>query len=304
MTLVESSELDTDAGFECESYDEPISDGAFKTKNRTSGEIERRVITDRGSESYFKSSVRMFTCLHGSFGGEGPERPVTLLVFEYRLHSLKPGHKFTFLHTKFVFQNAAKGAEASPHVIAYAPFHRPQVADETTVEVKETHGFGGNLGVSGGGPVTGGFEANIGREETHLQKHFQKGSAGIHYNEKTGLDDTVWWSLEQNQSQSLGIEAVFRVAVLLEREGSANFVGKFEMELEGSFTYRMEQLGESINPFRRRLAIDDPVNFSPTKSKRPGKVDGLVEELLGSLIVEDDGLSLPPNFRLDPFLPK
>jgi len=311
-----STDLLEEKGLLCTSYDEEVSDGSFKTRNEPPDEIQRPVITDRGSDSYFPTTVRMITCLHGELGkdpfddaqeDDGLQRYGTLLVFEHRLHALKPGHSFTWVRTTFTFEDAAPvegEPSSSPSVIAYGPFWQPQRTDETTAEVKKTKGFGANFGLAGGLPVTIGISAEATSEESHIQQHFQKGIAGIRFNNKTRRDDSVWWTLTQNSSQNFGIKEVFRVAILIERKSLTDFVGKFKLELEGSFRYNLHVTGGQIDRFFRRLTLDDPINFSPTKKPRQGKTKGLDSTALGSLITEDGGLSLPAHFRLDPFVPE
>jgi len=307
-------------GLEGTSYDLEVSDGQFKTHNETPDEVQREVITDRGADSYFKASVRFISCLHGTLGsdndkqtnedeGEDEEDPryASLLIFEYRLHALKPGHQFSFVKTSFTFKSAspAKGQEPSaPSVIAWAPFHRPARTQESTEEQKKTNKVSGNLGLPSGYLVAAGVNAELGTEKCHLQQYFQKGAAGRHFNDTTRLNDTIWWTLEQNQGQNLGVEQVFRVAVLLERKSEADFVGKFKIELNGGFRFVTQELLGRFERYCRRIRLDDPINFAPAKKPRQGKVVGLPASSLGSLMTDERGLVLPASYCLDPFLPE
>jgi len=297
---------------ECPSFDGPVSDGKFRTHNVEKDEIQRFTVTDRDSGSYFKNSCRIVSCIHGHLEeDEGiAKRPGTLLVLEYRLQP-KPGHRFSYVYTSFTFKDvpgAAEGERASPEVIAYAPFRRPRNFDKT--EANKTHhsGLYGKLGASGGAmPGTGEVGADFSSEETHLQQYFAKGAASIQYNDKTGLDDTVWWTLEQNKNQNLGVLPVFRVAVLLERSSLADFVGVFKMDVHGSFTHRLSQVGSSIDRFLRRFPVDDPINFSPQKKPLQGKTDGISQHKLLSLVDDKgdgDSLYLPDSYHIESFLPR
>jgi hypothetical protein len=318
VDLIDSSEA------ECTSYDLVVRDGEFKTHNATPDEIQREVVTDRGADSYFKVAVRLISCLHGTMGKDGDAEEVeeewddedgedeedtqnaTLLVLEYRIHALKPGHQFSFIRTSFKFVSAppTKGQEpSSPSVAAWAPFHRPARTQETTQDEKSTRKIGGNVGLQSGLPVGAGLNVEFGGEKSHLQQYFQKGAAGRHFNDTTRLNDTIWWTMEQNQSQNLGVEQVFRVAVLLERKSEADFVGKFKIELQGGFRFAMGELKGKVERFFRRIKLDDPINFAPTKKPRQGKVVGLNASSLGSLMTDERGLVLPASYRLDPFLP-
>ncbi|TVY84452.1 hypothetical protein LSUE1_G003801, partial [Lachnellula suecica] len=327
ITMGDSVDLLDSDGLEATSYDVEVSDGQFKTHNLTPDEVQREVVTDRGADSYFKVSVRIIGCLHGALDsgdnqkeGNNEEeeddededddeetRPASLLILEYRLHALKPGHQFSFVKTSFKFTSApatdSLQPPSAPSVIAWAPFHRPARTQETTQDEKSANKFGGNIGLPSGLPVEAGVNAEFGTEKSHLQQYFQKGAAGRHFNDTTRLNDTIWWTLEQNQSQNLGVEQVFRVAVLLERRSEADFVGKFKIELNGGFLYQKEELLGKFERFCRRIKLDDPVNFSPVKKPRQGRVVGLPAFSLGRLMTDERGLVLPASYRLDPFLP-
>lgn len=310
--MSKTSDIINSDGVECNSYDLPVTDGAFKTHNATPDEIQREVVTDRGTKSYFKTSVRITTCLHGYLAYDeeewDDENPgyATLVVFEYRLHALKPGHVFSFIRTTFKFQNAVstdEGDPSSPSVIAWAPFHHPQRNQESTASVENKWTLGAKVGAPAIAPVDASANAKFSTKESHLQQYFQKGAAGRHFNDKTRLNDSVWLTLEQNQSQNLGVEQVFKVAVLIGRKSSADFVGKFKIELQGSFCYALEELSGKAERFFRRVSLDDPINFSPMKKPQQGKVDGLEAGSLGLWVTDEGGLTLPPSYHLDPFLP-
>lgn len=294
----------------CTSYDGPVSDGKFKTYNRTPDEVQRFTVTDRGADSYFKSSARIITCIHGYMEEvDGvPNQPATLLVVEYRLHP-KAGHAFNDVYTSFTFKDKKDTTEAdraNPQVVAYAPFRRPRKWDPTVADEKRMRDLGMTGGSGGNLPFTAEAHANFGKEESHLQQYFAKGAANIHNNNSTGLDDTVWWSLEQNKNQKLGVLPVFRVALLLERDSLTDFIGEFRMDIHGSFSYHLGQVGFNIVRFFRRLPIDDPVNFSPTEKSLQGKLVGLNSNALGDLIQDigdGDTIILPDIYHLGSFLP-
>lgn len=310
MSLADVPQLLAEAELECTSYDGPVSDGQFKTYNLTPSEVQRFTITDRGADSYFKSSVRIITCIHGHMEEvEGvPNQPATLLVVEYRLHP-KAGHSFDSVYTSFTFRDREDTPEAdraNPQVVAYAPFRRPRKWDQTVGDVKKTRDLGFAGGPGGNLPLNAEGHANFGTEESHLQQYFAKGSANVHYNNSTGLDDTVWWSLEQNKNQKLGILPVFRVALLLTRDNFADFIGDFRMDVKGSFSYRFDQTSSSIVRFFRRLPIDDPVNFSPAQKPLQGELRELDKNALGELIQDvgdGDTIVLPSIYHLESFLP-
>ncbi|KAL5313344.1 hypothetical protein ACEPPN_019077 [Leptodophora sp. 'Broadleaf-Isolate-01'] len=250
--MIDSSDLLVGDGIQCTSYDEEVTDGEFKTHNLTPDEVQRTVITDRDSDSYFPISVRMTS--------------------RHRIRSL-PGASEDRLYDR---------------------------------RHQENHNSRRKRRVSNGTPATASLDASTTTEESYLQQYFQKGSANMHFNDRTRLDDYVWWALEENRSHNFGINPVFLTAVLSERDNIEDFVGKFNIRIRGSFRYHIGQIGESVGRFIRRVELDDPVNFSPTEKPQQGKVDSLKPKELGNLrtTTDDDGLTLPADYLLDPFLPQ
>lgn len=195
INVIDASALVAEDGLECPSHDASPTDGAFKTHNLAPDQVQRLTITDRGSDSYFKTSVRIITCIHGHMErvDDEPTGPATLLVLEYKLHT-KPGHVFDYVHTSFTFKESLQndGDAAEPQVTAYAPFRRPRRWDKTDSTITKNRGLDGGLDVSGGALVSANFTGSKSTEESHLQQYFAQGSANIQYNDTTGLDDSVW----------------------------------------------------------------------------------------------------------------
>jgi hypothetical protein len=196
-------------------YEETASDGKLKTHNVPPTRVQRSVVTDRGGDNpNFKTQVLMTTCVHG-FYEKGI--PATLIVFEYQLSSNKSGHEFKSACTMFEFNDApGSGKKAVPSVIAYAPFRHPVQANRTIAEIGTSREAG--LAIGAAAIATANIDVRGSKEVKHKQKYFDEGKAGRHYDEDSDRFHKVWWKLQQNSSQRLGIPGVFRVAVLLTRK--------------------------------------------------------------------------------------
>lgn len=309
---MDSQTLFEEDGLECTTWDAPVSDGALKTlihrRNRTEDEIQPLTICYQNSESYFKVKTKLITCVHGYMEtlDETPTRPATLLVLEYRMDP-KKGHRFTDIYTSFTFKDASQSLPSSPRVVSYAPFPRPRRFHPSQQTVEKTSGFSANLGVSGGTPVSAGASGDKSTKMTHIQEFFAKGSAGVDPDEDTGVENTIWWKLEENNLQNHGVLDVFRAAVLVERDNLEDFVGVFTLDVQGSFSNPFGSLAEKVRDrFLRRAALDDPVRFSPAKLELQGKFDGIDPGSLGSLVKytkQGEGIYLPESYDLENALP-
>lgn len=310
--LIDSSALLGDDGQECTSWDGPVTDGALKTlirrHNLTDDEVQPLTICYSNSEAYFKVKTRIIGCIHGYLEtvNDTPTRPGTLLVLEYSLHR-KAGHRFSELYTSFTFKDMPPATCASnSRVVSYAPFPRPRRFQPDTQTIESKGGMSGDLGVSGGLPVSASVSGQKSATKTHIQEFFAKGSAGIDPDETTGIDNTIWWRLEENKLQKHGILEVFRVAVLVERDSLDDFIGIFTLDVRGSFTSVLGRLAERVTRFWRRHTLDDPVRFSPSRMALQGKTDGIDPNNLASLVKytrQGEGIYLPESYDLENLLP-
>ncbi|KAK4151164.1 hypothetical protein C8A00DRAFT_17405 [Chaetomidium leptoderma] len=309
--FIDSAELLGPQGQECIAWDHDVSDGALKTlihrHNLAGNEVQPAVICYSNSKSNFKVKTKIISCIHGYMEtvNDTATRPGTLLVLEYNLYP-QSGHRFTEIYTSFAFGNIAKGA-SNPSVVSYAPFSRPRRFQPDKQTIERMTKFSSNLGVSEGLPVSAGVSGERSATKTYIQEYFAKGSAGIDPDDATGVENKIWWRLEENKLQKHGVLEVFRVAVLVERDNLDDFTGDFTMDVQGSFTTGIGKMAEwAATRFWRKNKLDDPVRFSPSKMALQGKTDGIDPNNLAALVRntgQGEGIHLPESYDLESLLP-
>ncbi|PMD38047.1 hypothetical protein L207DRAFT_513975 [Hyaloscypha variabilis F] len=275
---------------------EAVGQGDLKTHNPEDDPIQRPVATDRRN-SAFHLTVRVVSVVHGKFKNG---KLATLIVLDYRLLCTDAERRIRSMKTSLEFREVTPRPKpptplSKPNVVAFAPFSKPERGNLSTADVKKTRNLGFNAGASAG-PANLGFNAGAGREVTHTQQYFDTGKANLCYNEKTTRFDGVWWTLDENKSQKLGIASVFRVAVLLTRATDADFTAKFLLDFDGGFR---QKAGEWTDLIRGSKPTNDLLIFSPsTKEKQlQGKYDEINVDSLDDLR-EDITLTLPASYDL------
>ena len=227
------------------------------------------------------------------------------MIFDYRVIYTKRDHYVKSVRTTFTFDEAAFPAEsrggegrADPEVVAYAPFERLTTWNLTEADVKDqSHGdakFGVNyMGVTA--ELSGGGQ----REASYKQKYFTQGQASRQYNKRSRKWNTVFWFLQQNDSQGDGVPATFSVAVLLKRATNANFMGTFDIRLEAG-------LWENLKSGTRRMfgfEEDAPLNFDPESKENGTKWENYKEKIdqenLGALANNEELTKLVKVWGLD-----
>lgn len=259
-------------GIEWDLFEASLDEATIRERNNPAEQIQRTVITDRGSTTPYKIQALLQACVHGMLD-EQTKTPASLIVVDYSLKSLKEGSCFISVDTSFTFTEYERRTEtaelASPDVIAYAPFDKEVRYNKTTVDERTTAKK--EVEIS---PEVEGFrvgKAALGEEteSTHGQQYFDKGIAGRHFEE--GRAYVVYWNLMHNRSQNLGVSSGFRVAILVERKSNVKFQAKFDIVVKSGFGYSVEALKDK---WLRKTAIDDPIIFDPSKDI-PGSFKGL-----------------------------
>jgi hypothetical protein len=259
-------------------------DGSLKSRNWPPDEIQREKLTQRGVDTPFRINVSLITCVHGTMSKEDPT-PASLLIFEYHLFCTKSNHMFDTVETSFKFdyepvQRPGKGhpSQASPNVVAFAPFRVTERFDASSSEVRKSFAAGISAGLNFPLPVgpTVSATVSIGKEETHEQRYFGEGYGDRDWDERSKRNYGVWWCLRHNESQAHGIPSMFRTAILLKRKTDAPFSCKFLCVVSGGLLFEIKQkiLG-LVDP-------DDPINFDPAAPPQ-GEWNGLDLSSLGDL---------------------
>jgi len=212
------------------------------------------------------------------------------MIFEYHLYCTNPKHVFDAVDTSFKFDfEAVKHpdkvtSEASPNVVAFAPFRLPERFDNSTSEIRRKIAAEIKAGFTapGGATIEGG--PSIEKEETHEQKYFGEGKADRDWDERAKRNYAVWWNVRHNDNQGHGVPPVFRTAILLERANDKPFKAKFTCVVAGGLLFNIKQkiLG-LVDP-------DDPINFDPSHPPQ-GEYKGL-EKYINNMEELKDGKKL------------
>ncbi len=247
-------------------------EGELRTQNQP-GQIQRETITDRGAKTKFRVQATLHAYVHGTLDSTSePKVPASIIVLEYQLKSLEADSSFENVYTELKFRevtnaNQENPSKSRPNVKKLEPFRDTDRWNVTSAEISDTIYGEGKIGGSAG-PVT--LEATVGKEHgnDHKQKYYIEGDAGKHFDAKTQTNNKAWWNIKQNQSQKDGIPRNFRVAVLLERSGDADFEAKFTLDVKAGFRYTASKVWTWCTG---RAEIDDPIVFRPSKSSQDVK---------------------------------
>ena len=272
------------AGLQLSLFEASLDEGTIRQRNNPAEQIQRMVITDRGLDSPFKIQVLLRACIHGMMSKKS-SKPASLMVFDYFVVGTKEGARFSSIDTSFEFgeyvsptgQPQASAEPALPSVVAFAPFEEPVRFNLTKAE--ETNKKKGELKLSPQVAGVGVGEVVLGgeKESKHDQRYFDRGLGGRHFEDERAY--LVWWNLIHNKKQNLGVSPKFRVAILVERNGTAKFQAKFAIAARGSFGYKIEELK---NKWIRKTAVDDPTFFDPNHPPM-GDLEGVDKDELGRL---------------------
>ncbi|WAO96318.1 Hypothetical protein NCS54_01398700 [Fusarium falciforme] len=266
-------------GIKQDIFQASLDEAIIRERNDPLDPIQRSVITDRGATSDYKVQALLRACIHGRMDGASSS-PASLIVLDYQLQSLKQDSIFTSVTTSFTFSehpDTSEESKALPSVIAYAPFERPVKLNQSTATEGKTTTTQFSISPQVKGISLGNFTLGRDKTSSHEQKYFEQGRAGRHYDH--GRPNLVWWNLVHNRSQGSEVTPQFRVAILIERKGSAKFQADFKIAASGGFGYKIQELK---NRWLYKTAIDDPVIFDPEKDPM-GDLEGVDANELGKL---------------------
>ncbi|KAK5997910.1 hypothetical protein PT974_00276 [Cladobotryum mycophilum] len=287
--------MDKDNFYEDLDPDFDQSLGAFKTSNPTDNRYQRQFIRISKQRSEFKKTVELVLCVHG-WKRPDKKEPMTLIILGVYLKCHAKNFRYQSVRIGLSFHeddkaDPSKAVEASPQVVAYAPFVREQRWNVTSSSNEDAHSYGASLG--GGQFVT--LDANAKKEASvsYTRKHFDKGTADRLYDENTGRVYGVEWYCEQNQLEQYGVEPHFHLAVLVDRKHDANnnpvtYSAIFDMKIEAGFAHDFRQ--EIRRLFRLRKPEDDPIYFDPSREEpQVHGLDGVGKKLLEKIKIDNLG---------------
>ena len=246
------------------------------TKNVPPTQVQREVITNRGSRSPFKAHVKLVTCVHGRISEEDPQL-ASLIVLEYHVGCTGGKHRYNSLTTKLSFQSQVpKGLEEEPIVKAYAPFQLTESLDPIEVERVKRWKAESSLGATF---TPANASATLGKEsETkYTLNMYAFGQAFTEYTDGKSGCDAVLWELRENKIRGTGVPDTFRCAVLIQRANSNRFTGEFSLKLHAGIWFAAFEDFKSVFGL---IEADDPIIFDPSMDPQ-GETAGIVPANLG-----------------------
>jgi hypothetical protein len=245
----------------------PEGDGGsgFRTKNEP-GEKFRKGLVDRGEALVTKAAVVNIT--HGTLTAEDEEL-ATLLVFEFRFMSMKSSRRFIRATVTLTFEDADGSPKLDPEVYRIAPEGSLSLNKTTSVKnVKHSANAGFNAGFSG---ASGNAGYVWEMEEAKSRDHYTR-LLGIKklLGRTYGKENSVVWTLEENDERKDGIPSFLRAAVLLRREDDVPFRFTIKVRTDVDFVSEIKSLFgiEKPDPV-------DPVDINPDVNPKDLRVETL-----------------------------
>jgi len=252
----------------------PQGDGGsgFRTKNEP-GQTFRKGLVDRGEALITKAGIVNVT--HGTLTAED-EDLATLLIFEFRFVSMKSSPRFIRATITLTFEDANGSPKLDPEVERIVPEGSFSLNKTTSVKnIKHSANAGFNAGI-GGASGNAGYVWEM--EEAKSRDHYTRLSGVRKLLGRTyGRDNSVIWSMEENDERKDGIPSFLRAAVLLRREDDVPFRFTIKVRTDVDFVSEIKSLFgmEKPDPV-------DPVDINPDvdpKDLRVGTLDPMKVDL-------------------------
>ena len=260
--------------------------GEFKTRNPEHDKFQRQFIHLSPEKSPFKKTIQMVLCVHG-WEDLSHQQPMSLLVVRFHFTCNTDGALYRSVRIWFKFnefepadldatsstKSTATGspgdtisANASPVVVAYAPFVKTRRWNESEAERRRTNAAEGVLGVNQ--MANAELRLRHERETLYRQRFFDKGTSDPIIIDAIGEVMGVEWYLEQNASQGFGVEPDFHVAMLLKRSNDSSgnpvrFKSTCDVRLDAGFQHNFEQRVRRI--FRLGKPEDESYYYDPNR---------------------------------------
>ncbi|RSL90272.1 hypothetical protein CEP52_014629 [Fusarium oligoseptatum] len=229
--------------------------------------------------------------IHESSGlNQGPRtEPCTLAIFEWYVHTSKPGYRIKFACIDITFASSNLNVNHNPWVANCAPWGSYSLFEtsrtlETTKSWQPTIKLGQEGVVTAESPLVYGLTETVERkEQIHVDgcPVLPKDGSYSHPDRFSA----VRWNLFENKSQESGIPRYFRTAVLLNRaEGKdGKFTAAVEIKVKVS---KVQDTIEKVRGFLGRNVKDDPLTFNPTLGPKTNRFVDMTGDL------GEDGVNL------------
>lgn len=196
-------------------------------------------------------------CVHGKLSLENPV-PCTLLVFDFQLDRIKASR---VIHSAIITL-VTKGID---RIIDIAPLNRLN-ADSMELQLDETHGIEGEIGVDKGVKISVTPQTSTTTRSTKIKYATAKGWTS-HYPRVRANDPSshncIKWSIQENPAKrDEGVPPHFRAAILLERHGDDEFQLEMEIDTTADLLTGLEDLRlKSVKMGRLTINPTKPSTF-------------------------------------------
>ena len=224
-----------------------------------------------------KADVRLVSCVHGVLS-ETDHTEASLIVLEYHIICTGGAHRYTRLDTRLAFRNQREGEpRREPFVKAFAPFKQSEMLGPVEIE----HSKRNTNEISAGLSFTPGeLGATLGREseKTYRLPSFALGQAFEEYTDGKPGSDAIFWELVENKTKTDGVPDTFRVALLIQRANSEQFLCDFTLGLHGGVWFAVES---AFKKFCGIVDTVDPIIFDPALPPQ-GETESIDPQTLGN----------------------
>jgi hypothetical protein len=252
-------ELDAEEGgkelpsFDVDLFDAMNPDEDFRTQNNPHDPYQRTDVVQRRGAVFIK--CKCVDVIHGTWEA-GSSQKASLVVLSFRFYPRKPGRRIKHAEMEFRFTSMDPSARRQPEVAemsldghySLVPTTR---SEEHTTGVEGTAG-GGALGLELSSTLK--WEQKI-TEETTAATYVAGGT--FTDPEWLSTENSVSWSVTENEHRKSGIPAAMRVGILVKRPNDEDFQCSVKLKTSADFKTEWQEV------FKKHQG-DDALIFKPS----------------------------------------
>lgn len=254
----------------------------YHTENTLGQDFRRTLLRTPNQAAPLSMKGRIAEVHHGNMLYEEETCAASLIVLEFRFQSELRDHRYKSVKVVLEFLDQAGHRDMDPEVIELAPDHS-RFLNKNKVARNATKGFNlaGKAGIQGAG-IEGGVQWTV--QESYTKDYSARliGLPTRSDGKTSGEDNSVAWSMEENEQKGDGVPSFLQTAVLL-KHTNRPFYG--QLRVQSSVDWRAAArrvLGFSSDEDK----IIDPVTFKPvaeTPQVRNNRVTGITKNQLASM---------------------
>ncbi|KAL7621993.1 hypothetical protein AAE478_007494 [Parahypoxylon ruwenzoriense] len=226
---------------------------------------------------------RLVEAVHGEIKGQKDgDYPCTLAIFEWYVHTRKPGMRIKFARIDISFKSSKGVSKYNPWIENCAPWGAYSLF-ETERTLEKTKGWQPSIKLGQEGIVNAEFPFVYElKETTDREEQIYVDGCPLPPQDGTYFHpdrfSAVQWNLFENKGQRSGIPRYFRTAVLLNRVESSNecFTADISIKVKVS---TFEDTKERVKSFLGLNIKDDPLMFNPALKPKTNRFNGKIDDL-------------------------